>query len=193
MGQQRSTAGITLLELLLAIGIMAMIAVGLSTLFDTGGQVWRRVEANSSVADYAVNRNELRRHLEAMPVVTIDVPLDQIFISEDSGFAVQVNREGDPEWISVNASLPKLGFVRSQVNHTLRPDVSRIEFSFYGRKSVRDVPAWHDNWRSAAILPILIKIESWDTDGAANPPLTIQPGKRTRQMEISLSSLVPPN
>ena len=193
MAKRNGQQGITLLELLTAIAVMAMIAVGLSSLFDTGGQVWRRIDLNGEFADHAVNRSELRSRLETMPVVSFDRPLEDIFRATTDGFSAQVERGNQSVWLTVTLGLTAANASDGVTNFILRSDLSTTKITYYGRKSVRDLPEWHDDWTNATLLPLLIKIETWQTDGTANPPLTIQPGKLTRQMEISLSSLVPPD
>ncbi|MDX8355264.1 prepilin-type N-terminal cleavage/methylation domain-containing protein [Cognatiyoonia sp. IB215182] len=191
---RRQDAGITLLEVLLALAVMAMLGVGIGSLFETGSQVWQRIDANSEVADHAINRTELRSTLESMQVVGPDLPLSEL-IETDDGIAFAIEKDGISIWqrvrLSENALLWQVD--SAPTSQILRPDLSRVTFSYYGRKTVRSEPDWHTNWDDATILPVLIKIESWQIGGQVNPPLTIQPAKLTRQMEISLSSLVPPD
>lgn len=192
MKRRSGDTGITLLELLISLSIMAMIAVGLSSLFDAGGRVWSRLDQETAFADDAVNRSNVRRQLENMPVVSADERLDRLFRQSTAGFVAQLVRQGEPLWLEVAMSETDLVARTPDSNAILRRNISRTEFSYYGRKTVDVAPDWYPDWQEATILPALVKIETWRADGVVNPPLTIQLAKQTRQMEISLSSLVPP-
>lgn len=190
--KRRSKIGATLLEILLSLAIMAMIALGIGSLFNTGGQVWHRVDTNASLPDQAIVRQQLRHDLEHMPYVSHDVLLSDIFEGHANGFVFWTSaREAEP-----GKRRTQVEFVDNQLlvgEARARIEVDRYRIRYFGGKEVRDTPQWHDDWEQASILPRLIKIESWQIGGEANAPLTVQPAAMTRQREISLSSLVPPN
>lgn len=186
------TSGITLLEILLSLAVMAMIGVGIGSLFNTGGQIWRSIDSSQHLADHAIARQSLRSALENMPVVSHATSLDDIFLPHDSGFSFRpsLSDSGNQvDWVEIELS-----------NHQFRigsaiaySNLSRFQISYFGKKDVLDELEWFDDWIDATLLPRLIKIESWKHDGIANPPLSVQPAKITRQDSVSLSSLVPPS
>lgn len=187
-------SGISLLEVLLSLAVFGMIGVAIAAMSSSGGQVWRRVEAGSDLPERATLRLRLREALESMPEVGPSLPLNEIFQSHDALIAFRSNQKIDTGWTKIWLSEGKLQvqYPNAISAQDLYPDVVKVSVSYFGRKSVRVEPTWHDDWSDAVLLPELIKVESTRSDGLANPPLTVSPAILTRQREISISSLVPP-
>lgn len=191
--RRNPSSGITILEMLLSLAVMAMISIGIGSLFQTGNQVWLRVGSNDYVAGEAVARADLRRELENMTIVSPDTGLTTLFRATNEDFAFVAADE--EVWTNVLFIDGRL-IIRNEATgtaETVRRNLLQTSFTYFGRKTVREETRWHTNWNDATILPSLIKIETWQINGTANPPLSIQPGKLTRQIDISLSSLVPPD
>lgn len=191
MSARSTSSGVTLLEVLITLAIMGMIATALASLGTTGTQVWARIEARSGATELALARWDLRQGLESLPLVGPDLPLEDILVTGNETLQFRPRPEQDDisgwqvlDWSSDRVTLDG--------NRSLFGSVQSVQVSFYGRKTPRSASEWFDDWTGATLLPRLIKIETIDDDGLANPPLTIEIAKTARYSEISPSSLLPP-
>ncbi|RYG90068.1 hypothetical protein EU803_15765 [Loktanella sp. IMCC34160] len=182
-------AGITLLELLLALAVMGMIGVALASSYSTTGQVWRRLGSGGAEVDQALARADLWAAVEAMPEVGPRLPIAEVFGAGTDGFWMP-DAEGAVTRIALQDG--QLLMEAGGLLRALRGDVGQLRIAYYGRKTVRSPEGWSNDWDGGTILPRLILIETWDSAGIAHPPLALRPALRVRQSVISASSPLPP-
>lgn len=198
-------AGVTLLETLVALLIMAMVAAILSSGFSASIRNLNRSAGVSTAVDHALARHDLRRWLEnASPT---SVPSDTrpqlqgtakelTFLAVPPmpdfwpGAAVEVTLGGEAPTVRLRGIGPD-GKTARDATLTLAPPGVRLSFSFWGRRSAEAAPGWHDDWPSGIGLPDLVKLTFTGTSRPL-PPMVIRPAKALLQIEMSLSSLVPP-
>jgi prepilin-type N-terminal cleavage/methylation domain-containing protein len=183
-------AGVTLLEMLLALAIMSMIGVATAQLFSATGAFWRRAAGMDAISEAALTRRDLWESVERMPTIGPELPLPEIFETTAAGFRF---RSEDGIWQEVSASEGSIHVTNEEgLERRLRDDISRVQITYFGSTAPRMAAGWTDDWSGAVRPPELIKIESWRSDGVAYPPITMQPAWHIRQSVISESSLVPP-
>ncbi len=183
--RRNARAGVTLLEMLIALWVMAAAAVILSSSLGLTGRALQRVGSEAADVDALAARAVLRRWLEEMPVAArlsgdatgmefgalIDAPpltaarVERVRVAIDGAALRAVAGDG-----AVVAELSADGVL--------------VGIRYFGGG------AWRDDWAGTA-LPDAIRIEYLDR-GRVVPPLTVIPARRARQSEMSLSSPVPP-
>ncbi len=205
------TAGVSLLEVLVALAVMAFLAVIASSLLTFSGRTLERVSAKSEIAEVALGRNELRSWLERAVMDTEDGVIAQsvtgtansltfVAILNDGQFWPAALTEvtlSSPDAVD-NASLAATATGIAEVGHqptsrTLRlsQGTARLEIRYFGATIASPIAQWRDSWQAAEGLPDLVELTISDM-GMRYPPLIIRPGKEFSQREISLSSLLPP-
>lgn len=189
-------AGVTLLELLLSLVLMAAMAVILASVLGLTGRAALRVGAAAAATDLLVARHTVRGWIEAAPRMApfagspealrfetlADTPPfsaadpARISLSRDAAGAVIAEIASSDDAVSQRLTLSTAGELR---------------IGYFGRLASAAAPAWHSDWPAAAGPPDLVRI---DYEGPAGgfPPLTVIPALVARQGEISLSSPLPP-
>lgn len=196
MAQRNRQAGLTLLELLIALWVMAAAALILASSLGMTGRALSRVGATAADIGPLTDRNRLRQWIEAMPLgavlsgdalgmsfaTLIDEPplgMATLTVVEvlQRDEAIQL-RAGPVDGPSLTGVLAKTGTI--------------IAIRYYGSPDPNAPKTWHEAWKeSSGVLPDLIRID-YEAGGAAAPPLSVIPALWARQSEISLSSPVPP-
>ncbi len=201
-------AGVSLLETMIALAVMGMIAVVLSSGLGNSARVLVSSTEVTRAVDMALSRQDLRNWLErALPTpfpgqknagfAGSGSALSFSFVSDRGDFWT-----GDP--VLVLLGVNEIGAViltamgsADAISTPLKKQVvlsnpkSTMTLSYFGRVNPEAPISWQDNWRSEAGLPQLVRITITNGQNAL-PPLTINVGKALRQREMSLSSLVPP-
>lgn len=200
-------AGVTLLETMIALAVMAIIAVILSSGLGAGARMLISSGRITQRVDEALARRDLRNWLERALAAPFPGQVDGglrgtsselrfSFVSDDGSFWA-----GDPVVVTLGrgedgvVSLAALGSADqtqkpSEKTQVLSEKSSQLEISYFGRLHPEDPIIWLDHWSPEAGLPDLIRIAI--ADDANLPPFTIRPGKVALQSEISLSSVLPP-
>lgn len=205
MTARNPKSGITLLETLIALAVMSMLAVLLTSGLGFGIRALDRSSAMSAAIEEAAGRRQLRIWLEH--ALLSGVPLDErplfvgsrdrlTFLAEVSdprlwaGAAVEVSlgTEG-PEVRGVGVSADRSS--QAEVGVRIAHPETDLAFSYWGQILPDPYQRWHDTWPANAGLPLLVRISFGDEPGAL-PPMSVRPAKALLQSEMSLSSLVPP-
>jgi prepilin-type N-terminal cleavage/methylation domain-containing protein len=187
--KRKPKAGVTLLELLIALWVMAAAAMILSSTLGMAGRALARVGAVSHDVDAITARLMLRRWLEAMPLqarlsgndtemifgtLIDELPLTAALVTE-----VRVTGSGG----AVRASAAEAVVVAE-----LAPDGVLLALRYFGSPVPGGLPEWRPDWPvNAERLPDLVQI-SYTDRGSVVPPLTVIPARLARQSEMSLSS-----
>ncbi|MCZ8334910.1 MAG: prepilin-type N-terminal cleavage/methylation domain-containing protein [Rhodobacteraceae bacterium] len=185
--RRNARAGVTLLEMLIALWVMAAAAVILSSSLGLTGRALQRVGSEAADVDALAARAVLRRWLEEMPVAArisgdatgmeFGALIDAPPLTAARVERVQVAIEG--------AALRAVAGDGAVVAE-LSADGVLVGIRYFGDG------AWREAWPATASgLPDAIRIEYLDR-GRVVPPLTVIPARRARQSEMSLSSPVPP-
>lgn len=207
--KRNNRSGMSLLETMIALAIMGMIAVILSSGLGSGARVLISSGRITQSVNQALARHDLRAWLEhalnaPFPGHTdgglhgISNELYFSYVSDDSQFW-----PGDPVLVmltrddvgTVNlvadgtSSETQLPLKRTQI---LAENSSSIEVRYFGRLHPEDTSQWLDHWLPEAGLPDIIQIEVLDSNPSL-PPLSIRPAKALLHSEISLSSALPPS
>lgn len=203
---RKADHGVTLLELLVSLAVLALIAVAMASTLNTGRQIWNRTENVGHKTEIAIARQTLRNFLEHVPLPK-EAGRAQTYLSGQAG---SVTFLSFPETSAFDLSEPvtvvtladvvgfrvegklSLGAEAVVRQYLLAPPNSFWAFSYFGASSATGPRTWSDTWQSTFSLPDLIKIEITDAGGQVQPPLTVVPGRIWRQREMSLSSLLPP-
>lgn len=202
-----ATAGISLLEMLVALAVMAFLAVLSVTTLEYSARSLSIAGGSSRSADIAVSRNTLRTWLERALFnasvatnklqlsgdkrgVTFTAVLDDGVIWPGEAATVELTEAAD-HVISAKAVGLSEG-ERSPVTETITLSGSggAIKIEYFGSDPVDAYPDWHDRWATGLGLPKLLRLSISDAE-TIYPPLIIEPGKEFRQRESSLSSLLP--
>lgn len=189
MRRRNPQAGVTLLELLIALWVMAAAALILASTLGLAGRALVRVGAEAADVEAITARVVLRRWLEGMPVrgtivgdaegMTFGALIDEPPLSVARVTEVRVTGGG--------------GAVRAiagegAVTVVLAGEGVLVGLAYYGSPGPGDAPEWRTNWpATASALPDLVRI-SYDTEGRTAPPLTVIPARLERQSVMSLSS-----
>jgi prepilin-type N-terminal cleavage/methylation domain-containing protein len=185
---RRPKAGVTLLELLIALWVMAAAALILSSTLGMAGRALVRVGAVSQDVEAITARLMLRRWLEAMPV--------QARLSGDDTEMIFGTLIDEPPLTAAEVTEVRVsgtgGAVRASaagvVVAELGPDGDLLILRYYGSPVPGGLPEWRADWPvTADRLPDLVQISYADRDRAL-PPLTVIPARLARQSEMSLSS-----
>jgi len=184
----RSDDGFTLLELLVAVILLALIAVLLVAGLRASGSALVRVEQQSTVASVESVQHLLRRLVaEARPLARDPQLRDErdFFGGQDSarfisGFAPQGQLQGlyrielvrergasrnsgqlllrQTLYRNLAKSAPRAA-APSPITTVLLEDVADLRLSYFGRDNLEAEPSWRDSWATAR-MPELIAIEA---------------------------------
>lgn len=200
--------GLSQLELLVSLAIMAMIAVLLANALNFNRQALSRVSSGSRNADYALNQSRLRSWIEDMPLRYGGGDAQDFFgghttrlrfkaVISDGNFWSGVPAEvtfavSDQMLIATGKGTSSDRGGTREATLLLDPSVQSVSISYFGRVSGSAEKNWFVAWNDTKFLPDLVRIEWVRSDGDPAPPLTLQPARIERQREMSLSSLLPP-
>lgn len=197
-------AGMTLLELLLALAVMAMLLVTALSLLGTGTRVWQRTSANTANIDHFVTQARVRDMLQEMTLPRPGVPADYLFTGTSEGFtwkiplahiideviediievSVTITENDQSQSITVSERNLKTGEETNPV--TLATDLTDVQLSYFGAGD------WQPAWQNPEELPDLVRITASDASGTPILWFTVQPAKTAIHGRISRSSPLPP-
>jgi type II secretory pathway pseudopilin PulG len=198
-------SGVTLLETLIGLLVMAMVAGLISAGFGTTTRFWDRSLQVADRVEQALARRDLRLWLEhaltspvpgdtrplfegtAEQLTFLTVPPGGLFWEGNATLASVGPREATAIAVGLDADSRE---DRRTTLH-LAADGIVLHFSYWGQRAASEYADWHDVWPREAGLPGLVRIDFVGV-GRMPPPMILRPAKAWLQSEMSLSSLVPP-
>jgi general secretion pathway protein J len=200
----RRARGFTLLEMTIALALLALMSAILFGSLRLASRSWDSGEAKAAQAsDIRQTEQFLREHLTSQYPLrlrkVIELPLlfsgtsDELRYAaampariDDGGiyyFRLAVAKNGDKSRLVLERVVPDLD-ATSDIEFTdaqrsvLADDIEQIRFEYYGRdKGSADAvePTWRDRWDDKQKLPLLMRIEIRPAKGAPWPVLIVEP------------------
>lgn len=197
MRRRDQEAGVSVLELLVALSLLTVIAVTLATTLGLGVRTWERGQTFPAEDEMIALRGKLRHWLETTKPPTRPVGLPQAFqatsqrlsfLTSDAPHGLPANTETRVivdilEFESGSDLVLTLEAVDAQGNVVIseRRRIHRSNVPLrlrYFRPAVGDEPAvWIDRWDAPRVLPGLISIEAVEQTHDW-PPLIVSPKLR---------------
>lgn len=170
-------AGTTLVEMMIALAVLAMLSAGLYQELHIGMRAWNGAEEHAEGADTTVQvRTFLSRELEqAYPAYSADDPTHPSVFFQGApdrlSFLAPAPAsllDGGQAELSLSVE-PRNGLLRfgleahrpgtgQPARDLLLDRVQSVSFAYFGADRPRDTPQWRDSWSGMRGLPRLVRI-----------------------------------
>jgi general secretion pathway protein J len=196
-------SGFTLLELIIAMMLLALMSSLLYGTLSLSANSWDRGEAKAGrAADMRLTEEFLRQSLTAQHPLRLHKLVDQplyfqggrdtlafagVLPGRAGGgiyyFRLAVTPHGDASRLTLARVIPESaatslpGFDGAEQS-VLADGIAEIRFSYFGRdadSNMANVPTWRDRWEDPQVLPLIIRIDVTPAKGAAWPSLVVEP------------------
>ncbi len=204
-GVQPHAAGFTLMELIIALALLALIAGLLTGSLGMAARSWdsgenKAEDVGSMRQAEAFLREQLTAELPLRLKKVAEMPLmftgerDELRYAaalpprvQEGGvwfFRLAVVREGDKSRLVLERMYPDPSaleapeFAADAERSVLADGIAELVISYFGRDANAtdaDTPTWRDRWDDRQRLPLLVKIEVRPEKGPAWPPLVVEP------------------
>jgi len=187
-------AGYTLIELLVALGVLALVSVMLLTGLSGRGEAWVRMDRATTRGEaIEAAQSVLRARLQrAVPVTRYDMrPAGPDFDGEATSLtflAPPADREGpgalrrhrllleaDGDLVLESTSDVAVDRARPQRRDVLLRGVRALDIGYFGAVEPDPNPHWHAKWRQRPRMPSLIRVRLEKTGGDLWPDLIVHP------------------
>lgn len=201
---RRRARGFTLLELVVALTLLALMSVVLFGALGFAGRSWEGGEAKAEqVSAMRLSEGFLRAQIESMHPLRMrkipEFPLvfagtrDELryaapLPSRISGggiwyYRLAVRKEDEHSRLVLERTIPdvdatSLPEFNEPDRSILAEDIAELRISYFGRdagSSALMVPSWRERWDDANRLPLMLRIEVVPVRGASWPPLLVAP------------------
>lgn len=200
---RRPDAGFTLVELTIALVLLALIASLLYGSLSLAGNSWNRGEAKVQQTDeMRLTETFLRRTLSAQHPLrfqkVVDKPMYFLGLRDSLAYAaampgragggmyyfrVAVVPNGDSSRLTLSRVIPDFAALRlpefdGADYSVLAAGIATVQFGYFGRdpgSADAVTPTWRDRWDDPQRLPDLIRVDVTPTQGAAWPTLIVEP------------------
>lgn len=196
MQRRNPRAGLTLLELMIALWVMAAAALILSSSLGLTGRALARVGSDAADIGPLTDRNRLRQWIESIPPgATLSGDSQTLsFSTLIDEPPLDMARLSDVQLALSDTTLRAVAGPTDEpaLTATLSTTAIGLTIRYYGSPLPNGQSGWHATWPATAVaLPDLIRID-YLSDLTPAPPLSVIPALSSRQSEISLSSPEPP-
>jgi type II secretory pathway pseudopilin PulG len=188
-GNAYSRAGLSLLELLVSLALLALIGAGLAGSFGLGTQIWNRSASLSEHQLELALRTQLRRYMtQALPPTRL-TPFRQPFTGGREGlsFITLAETPFAPKAAAMRMTLSVVGdqlLLRTELlddagdnystwQDTLVSSVTDTRFDYWGREAGNE--GWQTEWNSDIDLPTLIRIRIGEGSEPPWPDFIVKP------------------
>lgn len=198
-------AGFTLIELVVALALMALISAMMFGSLSMAARAWDGGEAKAAdVSSMRQAQEFLREQIEAELPLRVkkgaELPLmfdgesDEVRYAaalpprvQDGGayfFRLAVMKNGDKSQLVLERTIPDPAatqnpeFGADAEHSVLADDIAELHVSYFGRDpnaADADNPSWRDRWDDKQRLPLLMRIEVKPVKGAPWPALVVEP------------------
>jgi general secretion pathway protein J len=204
MTRARAYAGFTLIELTIALVLLALIATLMFGSLSMAARSWDGGEAKAAdVSSMRQAQAFLREQIEAELPLRVkkapDLPLmfagerDEVRYAaalpprvQDGGayfFRLAVARDGDKSRLVLERTIPDPSATQNpeftSAEHSVLADgIAELRISYFGRDANAadvDAPTWRDRWDDHQRLPLLMRIDVTPVKGQAWPTLVVEP------------------
>jgi general secretion pathway protein J len=202
--RRRSSRGFTLIELIIALVLMALIAALMFGSLSMAARSWDGGEAKADqVSSMRQAQAFLREQIEAeLPLrlkKVVELPLmfagerDEIrYVAampprvQEGGayfFRLAVMRNGEKSQLVLERKIPDPAATQNpeftDAEHSVLADgIAELRVSYFGRDANAadvDLPSWRDRWYDRQRLPLLVRIEVKPVKGLPWPTLVVEP------------------
>jgi general secretion pathway protein J len=199
----RRVRGFTLIELMVALVLLALISSVLYGSLSLSATSWDKGEAKAEQAtDMRQTGEFLRQALTAEHPLRLHKALDQplyfagasdslAFAAATPGrvgggiyyFRIALAPNGESSRLLLSRTIPDYSALKppsfdAADASVLADGIAQLKFSYFGRDpDAADVvdPTWRDRWDDPQILPLLIRMDVKTAQGAMWPPLVVEP------------------
>lgn len=186
MRRKQSQAGFTVIELLVSLTLLGLMLALISTALPLAlSGAARTRERSDALSAIQTAQDLLRRQIGEMPVLIIQQGYSRELLfsgaNDQMRFAalpLQGLGGGGPQMLALSVEHSgkgaQLRYVSGAENRYLVRGAGDIQFSYFGAPGRETGAAWHTDWKDAARLPRLVRIQVRDTDAIlAFPDLVI--------------------
>jgi general secretion pathway protein J len=199
----RRIAGFTLIELMVALLLLALMSSVLYGSLSLSATSWDRGEAKAEQAgDMRQTTEFLRQALAAEHPMRLHKAVDQPLLfagaSDSLAFAaatpgrvgggiyyfrIALASSGESSKLLLSRTIPDYSALKAPSfdaadASVLADGVAQLKFSYFGRDAdANDAvePTWRDRWDDPQILPLLIRMDVKTAQGASWPTLVVEP------------------
>ncbi|MCB1620765.1 MAG: prepilin-type N-terminal cleavage/methylation domain-containing protein [Thiothrix sp.] len=196
---RRVQSGFTILEMMVALVLMALLFLALFSGFNTIGRSWDATEARiNRTEDMRLVGEFLRSQLSQAMVVRIPGDKGPVYAFEGTRQSVRYAAPLQPLQHNGGIYLIELAIASGKQGEKLemryapyRPDMGwddafeavdpvlvydglgAISFEYYASESMDEDPYWQDNWEEKTVYPLLLRIRIEDRERRPWPELVI--------------------
>jgi general secretion pathway protein J len=196
-------SGFTLLELIIAMMLLALMSGLLFGTLSLSASSWDRGEAKAAqVSDMRLTEEFLRRALTAQHPLRLHKALNQplyfqgtreslafaaVLPGQASGgiyyFRLAVTPSGDASRLTLARVIPDAAAITppdfgGAPQSDLADAITEVRFSYFGRdadSNDANAPTWRDRWDDPQILPLMIRVDVTPVKGTPWPSLVVEP------------------
>ena len=187
MNPRTDEAGFTLLELMVALTLLALLSLVLLGGLRFGRQVWQSAESGiANTNQIRAFQDELRRDIaQAQPVFISTAPAPHIDFDGTSSqlMLLAPSHEGGFERLVVSSD-GSISTIAGRLELANRKEatylksikgVGGLRFAYYGKLAGEGAVAWHGEWRGQTRLPQLVRVDATANKGSVWPLMVVAP------------------